>query len=108
MISAVVSAATSRAGLAAIGLVAGFLYGHHVAGRGATVRDLRSEVATLRIDLAIAKGAAEIVAAETADLDRLHAELRGKNDAYAADLAKRPDDRCRLTGADVRRLHGNR
>lgn len=108
MIAAAFSALTSRAGLAATGLVVGYLYGHYASRTGEQVRGLQAEVATLRIDLAIAQGAADIAAAETATLGRLRAALKERIDAYGADLAKRSDDRCRLTGADVRRLHSVR
>jgi len=109
MVMTILSALTSRAGLVAIALVVGFLYGHHVASNGEKVRNLRGEVAALRIDLSAANAAAAQAEAEARGLRDLQARLEGELDAYTQELATRPDGRvCRLTGDDVRRLRGLR
>jgi hypothetical protein len=105
----VLSAITSRAGLVAIALVVGFLYGYRVASNGEKVRNLRGEVAALRIDLSAANAAAAQAEAEARGLRDLQARLEGELDAYTRELAARPDiGACRLTGDDVRRLRGLR
>lgn len=105
MISGVVSFLTSRAGLVAIALIAGFLYGHRVASQGEEARGLRDENAALRIDLVAATNAARIAEAEAAGLRDLQRDLKEAVDAYAADLASRPEDSaCRLGDSDIERL----
>jgi len=105
----VLSVLTSRAGLVAIALVVGFLYGHHVANNGAKMRDLQGENAALRIDLSAANAAAAQAEAEAKGLRELQSRLEGELDAYTRELAARPDiGACRLTGDDVRRLRGLR
>lgn len=98
---------TSRIGMAAIALVAGYLWGYHAADKAAAVDALQSELAAVRADLATSKVAADRAVAEADGLRNLQTELKGKLDEYAAELSSRPDgDSCRLDDADVKRLRG--
>ena len=68
-------------------------------------RRLRDENAALRIDLVAATNAARIAEAEAAGLRDLQENLKEAVDAYAADLASRPEDgACRLGDSDIERL----
>lgn len=105
VIGGVLTAITSRAGMVAIALVAGYLVGHSAASKGEAVRRLNTEVAGLRAALAISEVAAEQAAKEAATLRAHQVEQQGVLDAYEKELAERGDgDACRLNDADLERL----
>lgn len=102
---AILGVVTSRLGIAAVSIVAGFLYGHSVATERAGAAALRSRIAALEADLATSQAAADRAAAEAESLREVHAHLTETLDAYDADLAASADrDACRLDGGDLERL----
>lgn len=99
------SALTSRVGIIAIALVAGYLVGHSAASKGEAVRSLEAANAILRADLAVSAAAAKAAAAEAESLRAHQIEQQGVLDAYEKELAERADgSACRLNDADLERL----
>lgn len=105
VIGRVLTAITSRAGMVAIALVAGYLAGHSAASKGEAVRRLNMEADNLRTALAVSEAAAEQAAKEAADLRAHQIEIQETLNAYQEELSQRPDvDACRLGDADLERL----
>lgn len=104
-VGTVLSFATSRLGMVAIALVAGYLVGHSAARQGEEARALRAANAALRADLALMEAAAKAAEEEAQGLAALQERLKEKLDAYADELASRADGgACRLTDDDIERL----
>lgn len=101
---------TSAGRYAAMALIALALYGAgvvrgRVAGDAAcAVAAERGKLVTARADLAINTAAALAAEREAAAIAATEATYADQIKAYAADVARRPNGACALTGDDVRSL----
>jgi len=79
--------------------------GYNYAQRGCEAASLRSELAAVRQDLAIAQAAERQAQTAAADLDRQNSQNQEKLRAYETAIQARPADRrCALSADDARRL----
>lgn len=94
------------AGALAILALGWFIYakGYSAAEEKCDAASLRAQIATLERDLRIAKSAAADAERRAAVLDETLKANQDQINDYEAELAKRPDPQCGLTGDDVRRL----
>lgn len=105
VIGSLLAFVSSRLGMVAIALVAGYLAGHSAARQGEEARALRAANKALQTEIAINRAAATAAETEAQALRTMQDELKGKLDAYAEELAARVDGgACRLSDDDIKRL----
>jgi hypothetical protein len=96
---------TSKFGIAVIVFGLGFWKGYAFKDHRSEIADLQAQVATLKIDMSIARYSEEVVAAQADDLQESLTSNKAKADALIADLSKRAGrDVCRIGPSDRRKL----
>jgi hypothetical protein len=91
-----------------VGLAIGFVKGEQSATAKCDAANLRAKIASLERDKNIQKAAAEEATAALAEIAQQKSDLDGKVSSYEAELAKRDDNSCRLSPADIERLRAIR
>lgn len=96
---------TSKFGIAVIVFGLGFWKGYGFKDHRSEIADLQAQIATLKIDMSIARYSEEVVVAQAADLEESLTSNKAAADALIADLSKRAGrDVCRISPSDKRRL----
>lgn len=82
----------------------GYVSGKHKAESACQTASLRAEIAKLKHEKAVAEAAKAEAESGAAELAKEKAESEKQNEEYRDELAKRPDDRCIVNDADLRRM----
>jgi hypothetical protein len=98
--------ATSKIGIAIIFLVAGLATGYGWSNDNAKIDNLKAEIATLKIDVSIARNSEALAKSQELWMGALAKTNQEKASALQRDLAARAQERraCALSESDVGRL----